>query len=150
MRKGFFTHFIVLFTILICGIFWLLGTGYPDLFGWFSLSWAVAGVCFVAGIVYTFSAITSKEKTVALKKIRVYLGVGLLAVAVFATISALAMPVDHIAMPIIAIAVALALLLGYSIVGGKRWDEGDNQKDGYKNYYERKADRDNIKKGDEE
>ncbi|MBR2988149.1 MAG: hypothetical protein IKC64_00320, partial [Clostridia bacterium] len=92
MKRGFFTHFIVLFSVLICGILWLLGATYPDTFGWFTLAWAVAGVCFVAGVTYTISAIVNKEKNVVIKKFRVYLGVGLLAVSVFCVISALALP----------------------------------------------------------
>ena len=41
--------------------------------------------------------------------------------------------------PIIALVAAVGLLLTILFTGGKKWDEGDNQKVGYKNYYERKA-----------
>ena len=150
MKRDFCVHIIILIAVLIGGMLWLLSTIYPDIFGWCSLSWALAGIFFVAGVTYTVSAIANKEKNVSLKKLRVYLGVGLLAVSVFCAISALMMPANHIVWPIVAIAVALALVLGYAITGGKRWDEGDNQKEGYKNYYERKAEAEKDKKDDEQ
>ena len=51
-------------------------------------------------------------------------------------------------MPIIAIVVTVALLLGFVAVGGKKWDQGDNQNVGYKNYYQRKAEEEKKAKED--
>jgi uncharacterized membrane protein YesL len=42
-----------------------------------------------------------------------------------------------------------ALLLGFVAIGGKKWDEGDNQKEGYKTYRERKAEEQQSNSQDE-
>lgn len=149
MKKGFFSSLLILLSAVICATLWLLGITYPEVFGWFSLSWAVAIICYVAGFSFVITGVFGKDKNVPLTKLKIYFGAGLLAVAIFAQISALAMPVDHIVMPIIAIVIALALLLGYMVTGGKKWDDGDNQKKGYKNYYERKAEEEKAKQDEE-
>ena len=46
---------------------------------------------------------------------------------------------NELVLPIIAIIVTVALLIGVIATGGKSSDTGDNQKAGYKNYYQRKA-----------
>ena len=145
MKKGFFSTFLILVSAVACATLWLLGEIYPDIFGWFTLSWAVAIICYVAGICFILGAIFGRDKNVPITKFKIYFGAGLLAVAIFAQISALAMPADHLVMPIIAIVAMLALLLGFMATGGRKWDQGDNQKKGYKNYYERKAEEEKAK-----
>ena len=41
------------------------------------------------------------------------------------------------------------LVLGILITGGKKWDEGDNHKAGYKNYYQRKEEEEKAKRKEE-
>jgi hypothetical protein len=41
--------------------------------------------------------------------------------------------------PIIVGVLILGILVGYIVTGGKKWDGGDNQQVGYKNYHQRKA-----------
>jgi len=48
-------------------------------------------------------------------------------------------------LPLICLIVALALFAGLFISGGKKWDLADNEKEGYKNYYERKAEEEQKK-----
>ena len=51
---------------------------------------------------------------------------------------------QNLVIPIIAVVVTVALLLGFVAVGGKKWDQGDNQNVGYKNYYQRKAEEEKL------
>ena len=84
-----------------------------------------------------------------LKKLWIFFGAAFLVVAVITLACEIAMP-SKIVMPIIAIVLAVALLLGFIAVGGKKWDAGDNQKVGYKNYYQRKAEEERKKDDEEE
>ena len=52
-------------------------------------------------------------------------------------------------LPIISIVITVAFLITVLATGGKKWDEGDNHKAGYKNYYERKADEEKKEKESE-
>ena len=42
------------------------------------------------------------------------------------------------------------IVLGVLVTGGKKWDEGDNQKVGYKTYRERKAEEEKKKQEEED
>ena len=127
MNKRFLFGFIIGAAALAAAVLWLLSVLVPDTFGWFSGGWAVVllkGVCV-------------KESGV-LKKLSILIGAGLLIICFIQLAVELALPKNAIA-PIITVIVVAALLLGYVVVGGKKWDSGDNQKVGYKNYYQRKA-----------
>jgi hypothetical protein len=63
---------------------------------------------------------------------------GLLVVTLLSIASAIALP-DNWILPIICVMAALAIVLGIIVTGGKKWDTADNQKAGYKNYHQRKA-----------
>lgn len=72
----------------------------------------------------------------------------MLAVALVCLVSALALPQNWI-LPLILILVGVMLVLGILITGGKKWDEGDNHKAGYKNYYQRKEEEEKAKRKEE-
>ena len=76
-------------------------------------------------------------------------GCALIGVCVLAVIGELFVVQDKLIMPIIAVVITVALLLGFLAIGGKKWDEGDNQKPGYKTYRERKAEEEQAKSQDE-
>ena len=67
--------------------------------------------------------------------------------AALCLIFALALP-ENLILPIILVVLAAMLVLGVLITGGKKWDEGDNHKAGYKNYYQRKAEEEKNKQDD--
>ena len=69
-------------------------------------------------------------------------------IAAISVIFALALPKSYI-WPIIAVIIALAGVLSVLSTGGKKWDEGDNQKVGYKDYRTRKAEEE-ARKAEEE
>ena len=143
MSKKLFSRLLVGLSFLAAAIFYLLSELMPETFGGFNLAWA--GVIFagVSGLSLLFSAIGTKNST-QLKKMEIFLSAGLLVVAVICLIFALALP-ENLVLPIIFVVLAAMLVLSILITGGKKWDEGDNHKVGYKNYYQRKAEEEKNK-----
>lgn len=105
---------------------------------WFTLGYAVVIVAGWLGVAFILRGLFG-SLSAPLKKLSIYFGATFALVAIVALIGELAIKSDKLVLPIIAVVVTVALLLGYIAVGGKKWDAGDNQKPGYKNYYERKA-----------
>lgn len=138
MSKNFVFKFVLALVAVAAAVLWLLSVLMEETFGWFSLGWAITIVAGVFGIMFVLRGLFSKSAG-PLKKLYIYFGAALIAVAGFALIGELAVKKDNLVMPIIAVVVTAALLLGFLAVGGKKWDQGDNQNVGYKNYYQRKA-----------
>ena len=147
MSKKILVRLLVALSFLVAAVFFFLSVLEVEPFTEFSASWA--GVIFagVSGIALLFNAIGTKN-SVTLKKLNVALSAVLLAVALVCLVSALALPQNWI-LPLILILVGVMLVLGILITGGKKWDEGDNHKAGYKNYYQRKAEEEKAKKKEE-
>ena len=147
MSKQFFIRLLVALSFVAAAVFYLLSVLLPETFGGFNLAWAGLIFSGVSGLALLFSAIGTKN-SVALKKLKLFLSAGLLVVAALCLIFALALP-DNLVLPIILVVLAVMLVLSLLITGGKKWDEGDNHKVGYKNYYQRKAEEEKNKKDDE-
>lgn len=147
MSKKILVRLLVALSFLAAAVFFFLSVLEVEPFTEFSASWA--GVIFagVSGIALLFNAIGTKN-SVTLKKLNVALSAVLLAVALVCLVSALALPQNWI-LPLILILVGVMLVLGILITGGKKWDEGDNHKAGYKNYYQRKEEEEKAKKKEE-
>lgn len=148
MSKNIFVKLLVALAFLAAAVFFFLSVLEVEPFTEFSASWA--GVIFagVSGLALLFSAIGTKNST-QLKKMKLFFSAALLVVALVCLIFALALPENWI-LPLILILVGVMLVLGVLITGGKKWDTGDNQKAGYKNYYQRKAEEEKNKKDGEE
>lgn len=148
MSKKMFTRVLIALSFLVAAVFFLLSELMPETFGGFNLAWA--GVIFagISGLALLFSAIGTKNST-ALKKMQILLSAVLLVVAAVCLISALAVP-ENLVLPIILVILAAMLVIGLLITGGKKWDEGDNHKAGYKNYYQRKAEEEKNKQDEED
>lgn len=146
MSKKLFVRLLVALSFLIAAVLFLLSVLDVEPFTDFSASWA--GVIFagISGLALLFSAIGTKN-SVQLKKLQITLSAALLAVAALCLIFALALP-ENLILPIILVVLAAMLVLGVLITGGKKWDEGDNHKAGYKNYYQRKAEEEKNKQDD--
>ena len=144
MSKKLFVRLLVALSFLAAAVFFFLSVLEVEPFTEFSASWA--GVIFagVSGLALLFSAIGTKNST-QLKKMQIFLSAGLLVVALVCLISALALP-DNWVLPLILILLGVMIVLSVLITGGKKWDEGDNHKVGYKNYYQRKAEEEKNKK----
>ena len=147
MSKKLFVRLLVALSFLAAAVFFFLSVLEVEPFTEFSASWA--GVIFagVSGLALLFSAIGTKNST-QLKKMQIFLSAGLLVVALVCLISALALP-DNWVLPLILILLGVMIVLSVLITGGKKWDEGDNHKVGYKNYYKRKAEEEKNKKDGE-
>lgn len=147
MSKKLFVRLLVALSFLAAAVFFFLSVLEIEPFTEFSASWA--GVIFagVSGLALLFGAIGTKNST-QLKKMQIFLSAGLLVVALVCLIFALALPEDWI-LPLIFILLGVMLVLSVLITGGKKWDEGDNHKVGYKNYYQRKAEEEKNKKNED-
>lgn len=137
MSKHFFTKFIIALAWLAAAVLWLLSVIVPDTFGFFNFNWALVVVCGTGGLAVMLRGLFA-GKTGVLKKSDIWLGAFLLIIAGISVAFALAMP-KKIVWPIIAVILAFAGVLSVLAVGGKKWDEGDNHKAGYKDYRTRKA-----------
>lgn len=148
MSKNILIKLLVALAFLAAAVFFFLSVLDVEPFTEFSASWA--GVIFagVSGLALLFSAIGTKNST-QLKKMKIFFSAALLVVALVCLIFALALPENWI-LPLILILAGVMLVLGVLITGGKKWDTGDNQKVGYKNYYQRKAEEEKNKKNDDQ
>ena len=137
MSKNFLFKLLIGLIILAGPVLWLLSLILPETFGWFNLSYAVALVSGGVGLLLLLKGVFKKDNVI-FKKANIWLGMGLLVVTLLSIASAIAIPDNWIA-PIICVMAALAIVLGIIGTGGKKWDTADNQKAGYKNYHQRKA-----------
>ena len=123
MNKNMVYKLLISLFILAGGVLWLLSVAVPEVFGWFNASCAVAVATGGAGLLLVVKGVF-KQGSVSYKKGNIWLG--------------LVMPKEYIA-PLVCIVVAFGLVFGILATGGEKWDQGDNQKEGYKNYHQRKA-----------
>lgn len=123
--------------VLVAAVLWILSLTVPETFGFFSLAWAGVIICGGLGLIMLLQGCFQKNVS-TIKKLKIWFGIALLVCAILCLVSELAIN-DSLVIPIIAIVVAVGLVITVLATGGKKWDEGDNHKVGYKNYYERKA-----------
>lgn len=147
MSKKILPGLLVALSFVVAAVLFLMSELEPEKFGWFNLSWA--GVIFagISGIALLFGALA--QNSVVLKKLQLLLSGILLVVAAILVIFALALP-KNLVLPILLVVVSVLLVLGILFTGGKKWDTGDNQKMGYKNYYQRKAEEEKKKDKEDE
>lgn len=148
MSKKFLFGLIVCLLIVAIAVLWLLSALGVEEMKWFTLGWAATIAAGVLGVAFVGRGLFGKTAG-PLKKLWIFFGAAFLVVAVITLACEIGMP-SKIVMPVIAIVLAVALLLGFIAVGGKKWDAGDNQKVGYKNYYQRKAEEERKKDDEEE
>ncbi len=122
--------------VLAAAVLWILSLTVPETFGFFSLAWAGVLLCGGIGLIFLLNGIFQQNIS-TIKKLKIWFGVGLLVGALLCLVSAIAIP-DSLVIPIIAVIVAVGFIITILATGGKKWDEGDNHKAGYKNYFERK------------
>ena len=134
--KKFYLNLIALVLTVIASILWILSIANVPGLDWFRFSAFVMVVCLVWGAIEIAKAFTST--TIMIKKGLVFVGSILIVFGVLMCIWTFAVPTDFIA-PIIVLVLTCGLLISFLVVGGKKWDEGDNHKEGYLNYRERKA-----------
>lgn len=116
-------------------VIWLLSVIYPETFGQLNLSWIIAILAGGLGVIFILKGMFQKNLGFV-KKFNIFVGAAFIIAAVLALVGTFIE--ESIVLPVIAIVVTAAILLSVLVVGGKKWDHGDNQSAGYKNYYERK------------
>ena len=129
--------------VLIASLLWLLAVVAPDAFGWYNFSFAVTVVFAVWGVSCIVKGATIDD-SVTTKKAYLILGVVLAIVALVALPFAIAVP-TNVVPPLVCITIALGAFITLIATKGKKWDMGDNEKAGYKNYYERKEENNDTK-----
>ncbi len=135
MKKRHLFTVINLAALVFALLLWVISIADPDLMKGFDFAWAAFIATAIWGVSFTFRVFFEEE--IVLKKSWTILAGIFYVTAAGALIGALALK-GKLILPILCLAAAVALLIGSLVLGGKKWDEGDNQKPGYKNYYERK------------
>lgn len=147
MDKKFFSRILIPLAVLAVLVLWLLKEipGTADAFAWYSTAWGVTIFLGVVGVKYLLDGIFMRSKGPIARKFTIIVAAVYLIGAFICLTSAIAIP-ENIVIPIIAIAIAAALLIGLMVTGGRKWDAGDNQSVGYKNYHQRKAEEEKAAK----
>ncbi len=138
MSKKFLLRVLGVGILAVAAVFWLLKELDVAGFEKFNLAWAGFIVTAGWGTLEILSTVFHNDGGVTFKKARIGLAVVLYILAVLCLVFAIAMP-KNIVLPLIAVIVAGGLVVSVIVTGGKKWDEADNQKVGYKNYHQRKA-----------
>ncbi len=137
MSKSFLVKLLIGLAWVAAAVLWLLSVILPDTFGFFNLSWAVVVIAGTSGVALLLRGLVS-DKAGILKKIDIALGALLVIIAAVSVAFALALPESYV-WPVIAVILTVAGLLSLLATGGKKWDGGDNEQVGYKDYRTRKA-----------
>ena len=152
MDKKILSRIFIPFVLVVLAGLWgakvILANYYPDhadLLSWYSLNWAVTVFLAAVGVHYLLCGIFMRSKGVIARRMTIIAGSVMLALAVINLTFAIALPRNIIA-PIIAIFMTLGLFFGILVTGGRKWDGGDNQVVGYKNYRQRKAEEEKAEK----
>ena len=122
MSKKFMFRFALGLVAVVVAVMWLLSVipGTKDAMGWFTLGWAITIIAGVFGLAFIFRGLFGKSAG-PLKKLNIYFGAGFVLVAVLSMIGELAIEdKQNLVIPIIAVVVTVALLLGFVAVGGKK------------------------------
>ena len=143
MRKRFLFRSCVALVFLAAAVVWLLSVLMPEKFKDVNLSWVIAVACGIIGLMFILRAVFSKTLVVA-KRFYVLIGGLIIIAGVLALVGTFI--AGKLVLPIIAVGLTAIALLSVLVVGGKKWDTADNEKPGYKNYYERKKEQEEQEK----
>lgn len=112
-----------------------------------NLSWLIAIFAFALGALFILKGLIAKNVG-TFKKLNILFGALLVVAGILALVGTF---IDtKLVLPIIAIIITVAILLCILATGGKKWDQGDNENAGYKNYWERKKEKEEQEKRDRE
>ena len=151
MDKRILSRIFLPLVLVILAALWLadvlVAKYYPDnnVLAWYSLSWATTIFLAAAGVKYLLSGIFMTSNGVIARRLTIIAGSVILVLALICLTSAIAIP-DNIVAPIIAIIATAGIFIALLVTGGRKWDAGDNQRVGYKNYYQRKAEEEKAEK----
>ena len=140
MDKKFFSRILIILGVVAVLVLWLLKEipATAEMFSWYSVAWGATIFSGVVGLKFLLDGIFMGSKGVISRKFLILLGTAFLIGSFLCLTSAIVIP-NNLVMPIIAVALAGAIFLGIIVTGARKWDGGDNQRVGYKNYHQRKA-----------
>lgn len=144
MNKNYIFKVLTAVLFVIVSVLWLLSVVLPDAFGGLSLAWLIAIFAFAMGALFIVRGIVDKE-LISIRKFYVLLGVLFVVAGVCALIGTFINSV-RVALPVVAVVLSAGLLISTLFVRGKKWDAGDNQTEGYKDYRTRKAEQEELQK----
>ncbi len=144
MNRSFIFKLLTTVLFVAVSVLWLLSAVLPETFGGLSLAWLIAIFAFGMGALFIVRGIVDKE-LISVRKFYVVLGVIFVVAGVCALIGTVINSVS-VALPAVAVALSAGALISTLFVRGKKWDAGDNQEVGYKNYRQRKAEQEEAEK----
>lgn len=142
MSKKILFKVLVALLFVAAAVVWLLSVLIPEEFENINLAWIIAAFAGVLGLMFILRGLFSKTIGPA-KKFYIILGAVFIIAGVLALVGTIID--DKLVLPVIAVVITAAALLCVLAVGGKKWDSADNEKVGYKNYYERKKEEEERK-----
>ena len=126
MSKNLLFKVLVTLCFVAAAVLWILSAA--DIIA-INMSWAIAVFAFVLGALFIGKGLFSRNVG-TFKKLKL--------VGTFIE--------ESLVLPIIALIVTLAVLLCILATGGRKWDQGDNDNAGYKNYWQRKKEKEEQEK----
>ena len=147
MDKRFFSRILIILGVVAVLVLWLLKEipATAEMFSWYSVAWGATILSGVVGLKFLLDGIFMGSNGVISRKFLILLGAVCLIGAFLCLTSAIVIP-NNLIMPIIAVALAGAIFLGIMVTGARKWDGADNQRVGYKNYHQRKAEEEKAEK----
>lgn len=143
MSKNLLFKVLIALCFVAAAVVWLLSAiGVIEV----NLSRVIAVFAFALALIFIFYGLLSKTVG-TLKKLYILFGAILAVAGVLALIGTF---IDtKLVLPIIAIIITVAVLLCLLATGGKKWDQGDNENVGYKDYRTRKREEEEKEKRDD-
>ncbi|MCQ2381726.1 MAG: hypothetical protein MJ054_00275 [Clostridia bacterium] len=138
MDKRILSRIFLPLVLVVLAVLWAVRVVLePSYLSWYSFSWAVTIFLTATGLKFVLDGIFMSGKGVIAGRLTIIAGAVVLVLALICLTSAITIKESLIA-PIIAIIITVAIFIGILVTGGRKWDAGDNQSVGYKNYYQRK------------
>lgn len=144
MSKKFLLKVLVALCFVAVAVVWLLSAiGVIEV----NLAWLIAAFAFALAVIFIVYGLAAKTLG-TIKKFYIIFGAVLAVAGVLALVGTIIE--DKLVLPIIAIIITVGMLLCILAVGGKKWDQGDNEVAGYKDYRTRKKEEEEAKRRAEE
>ncbi len=132
---------------VLAALLWVLATVIPDTPDWFNFAFAVFVLSLCWGVLLIAGGV--KADRPAVKK-AIFVGGGMLLVfAAFMAVVAFALPLITW-LPVVFLALAVAVFISVLLMGNAKWDEGDNEKPGYKTYRQKLEEKEAAQKAAKE
>ena len=140
MSKNLLFKVLVALCFVAAAVLWILSAA--DIIA-INMSWAIAVFAFVLGALFIGKGLFSRNVG-TFKKLNIMFGAVFVVAGVLALVGTFIE--ESLVLPIIALIVTLAVLLCILATGGRKWDQGDNDNAGYKNYWQRKKEKEEQEK----